>query len=192
MPLSESLFNWLCSLSYVESFEILTWLGLIIRAKVLGLRLDYNTFRSSLERLNEREPRIQTRNPPLAADEENWSSQSSHTGEFWAPTGPKSGVDRRCCVVFSSSSSLWSGWHWLLIAILSMWARVVLQPWGARESHLQLQLHLLTCQLMMWWNNMELCQVWSPLLQTAFGNAVIAVLSNVQCNMDTLGIEARF
>ena len=77
MPLSRETFEWLCSLSYVEAFEVLTWLSLIIRAKILGLQLDYNTFRTSLEGLNRREQRIRTDNPPPAADEENWSSQSS-------------------------------------------------------------------------------------------------------------------
>ena len=83
MPLTEELFDWLVSLSFVESFEILCWLGLIIRAKVLGLHLSYDDFRRAIEPLNQREHRISTRNRPArarsAAASDDWSSADSHS-----------------------------------------------------------------------------------------------------------------
>ena len=52
MPLGERHFDWLVQLSWAETLQLLCWLGILIRAKLFGLRICYRDIEQSLETLN--------------------------------------------------------------------------------------------------------------------------------------------
>ena len=52
MPLGERHFDWLVQLSWAETLQLLCWLGILIRAKLFGLRICYSDIEQSLETLN--------------------------------------------------------------------------------------------------------------------------------------------
>ena len=51
MPLTEATFDWLVSLELEDTFELLLWIGLIIRSKLLGFRICFRDFVHYLNRL---------------------------------------------------------------------------------------------------------------------------------------------
>ena len=52
MPLGERHFDWLVQLSWSETLQLLCWLGVLIRAKLFGLRICYSDIEQSLDSLN--------------------------------------------------------------------------------------------------------------------------------------------
>ena len=52
MPLGEAHFDWLVQLSWAETLQLLCWLGILIRAKLFGLRICYRDIEGSLDSLN--------------------------------------------------------------------------------------------------------------------------------------------
>lgn len=51
MPLTEATFDWLVTLDLADTLELLLWIGLLLRAKILGFQICFRDFITYLNRL---------------------------------------------------------------------------------------------------------------------------------------------